>query len=55
MSRDPTAYPDPDKFMPERFIKDGAIDPIGRDPLKYQLGFGRRCVLSSYDMTLGAH
>ena len=55
MSRDPAAYPDPDNFMPERFIKDGAIDPTVRGPLKYQLGFGRRCVLSSYDMTLGAH
>ncbi|PIL23560.1 cytochrome P450 [Ganoderma sinense ZZ0214-1] len=42
MSRDSAVYPDPDKFVPERFLKDGAIDPTVRDTLKYQLGFGRR-------------
>ena len=42
MSRDPDAYPDPDAFKPERFLKDGVLDPNVRDPLKFQLGFGRR-------------
>ncbi|KAI1788653.1 cytochrome P450 [Ganoderma leucocontextum] len=42
MSRDPIAYPEPDRFMPERFLKDGKLDPTVRDPLKFQFGFGRR-------------
>ena len=48
MSRDPVAYPDPGEFKPERFLKDGVLDPNVRDPLKYQLGFGRRCVPYSH-------
>ena len=35
MSRDAAMYPDPDKFTPERFLKDGVIDPSVRDLLKY--------------------
>ena len=42
MSRDPVAYPEPDKFIPERFLKEGKIDTSVRDPLKFQFGFGRR-------------
>ena len=42
MSRDPAAYPDPEKFAPERFLKDGELDPDVRDPFKFQFGFGRR-------------
>ena len=39
MSRDPTVYPDPDKFIPERFLDTGAGV---RSPDSYQFGFGRR-------------
>ena len=46
MSRDPVAYPEPDRFMPERYLKEGRIDPKVRDPLKFQFGFGRRYVHS---------
>ena len=42
MSRDPLAYPEPDRFMPERFLNDGRLDLSVRDPLKFQFGFGRR-------------
>ncbi|TBU44873.1 cytochrome P450 [Dichomitus squalens] len=42
MSHDPVAYPEPDKFIPERFLKDGKIDLTVRDPLSFQFGFGRR-------------
>jgi cytochrome P450 len=34
-------YPDPFSFRPERFIKDGKIDPDVKDPLA-AFGFGRR-------------
>ena len=37
MSRDPAVYPDPEVFMPERFL-----DPRARDPMKFTFGFGRR-------------
>ncbi len=41
MSRDPMEYPDPDVFMPERFlpVPGGRIQ---RDPHKFVFGFGRR-------------
>ena len=39
MSRDPSAYPDPFNFVPERYL-----DPDTRDPSRLQFGFGRRYV-----------
>ncbi|TFK92448.1 cytochrome P450 [Polyporus arcularius HHB13444] len=42
MARDPALYPDPDNFVPERFIKDGRFEFDGRDPAEYAFGFGRR-------------
>ena len=35
-------YPEPEKFMPERFIKDGEINTSVRDPSTIAFGFGRR-------------
>ena len=35
-------YPDPSAFKPERFIKDGQLDPNIRDPSTVAFGFGRR-------------
>ena len=37
MLHDPAVYPDPDTFKPERFFKDGFINPEVRDPT---IGFG---------------
>ena len=34
-------YPDPFSFRPERFLKDGKIDPDVKDPVA-AFGFGRR-------------
>lgn len=35
-------YRDPFVFKPERFIKDGRLDPNIRDPAMIAFGFGRR-------------
>ena len=43
---DPEVYPDPDVFLPERFIRDGKSDGGDRDPYQFAFGFGRRCVNS---------
>ncbi|CAL1695172.1 unnamed protein product [Somion occarium] len=42
MLHDPMVYPDPGAFKPERFLKDGVIDPTVRDPTVACFGFGRR-------------
>ena len=42
MLHDPNDYPDPQTFKPERYIKDGKIDPSVRDPTTIAFGFGRR-------------
>ncbi|KAF8661199.1 hypothetical protein AX16_001479 [Volvariella volvacea WC 439] len=35
-------YPDPHTFKPERFLKDGKIDPTVHDPQEVVFGYGRR-------------
>lgn len=42
MLHDPEEYPEPEKFLPERFIKDGKINPCVMDPSAVIFGFGRR-------------
>ncbi|KAI0330489.1 cytochrome P450 [Cubamyces sp. BRFM 1775] len=39
---DPDIYPEPDRFYPERFIRDGQLDPDVLDPASLVFGFGRR-------------
>ncbi|KAI0670980.1 cytochrome P450 [Trametes maxima] len=39
---DADAYDCPEEFRPERFIRDGKLDPTVRDPVSYLFGFGRR-------------
>ncbi|KAI0730576.1 cytochrome P450 [Earliella scabrosa] len=39
---DPEAYDEPDAYRPERFLKDGKLDPTVRDPSKFVFGYGRR-------------
>jgi len=43
---DPEQYPDPLEFKPDRFLKDGALDPTVQDPDSAAFGYGRRYVLS---------
>jgi len=38
-------YPDPSSFKPERFLKNGQLDPNIRDPALMAFGFGRRQVV----------
>ncbi|KAF8799127.1 cytochrome P450 [Phlegmacium glaucopus] len=41
-------YPDPSAFKPERFLKDGQLDPNIRDPAAIAFGFGRRICPGSH-------
>ena len=40
--RDPNIYPDPETFNPDRFLKDGKIDPLVFNPEDRIFGAGRR-------------
>jgi len=42
MLHDENEYAEPDKFEPERFLKDGVINSTVRDPSTLAFGFGRR-------------
>lgn len=43
-AHDPAIYADPDTFNPDRFIKDGQLDPNVLDPASLVFGWGRRYV-----------
>lgn len=43
---DPAVYEDPMEFKPERFMKDGELDPSVLDPEAAAFGFGRRYSVS---------
>ena len=40
--RDPDIYPDPEAFNPDRFLKDGKINPLVFNPEDRVFGTGRR-------------
>ncbi|KAF4617511.1 hypothetical protein D9613_005756 [Agrocybe pediades] len=40
--QDKEHYPEPHIFRPERFMKDGKLNPSVRDPVKIIFGYGRR-------------
>ena len=40
--RDPSIYPDPETFNPDRFLKDGKINPLVFNPEDRLFGAGRR-------------
>lgn len=42
MLHNPEEYPQPEAFLPERYIKDGEINPDVRHPGDILFGFGRR-------------
>ncbi|TBU45501.1 cytochrome P450 [Dichomitus squalens] len=41
-------YEDPDVFRPERFIRNGKLDPTVQDPTAFIFGFGRRICPGRY-------
>ena len=44
---DPKIYPNPEIFNPERYMKDGALNPGAPNPANVVFGFGRRQACSS--------
>lgn len=49
---DSEEYPEPERFNPVRFIKDGRLNRSVRDPSTLAFGFGRRCVYVYVDFSL---
>ncbi|KAH9851704.1 cytochrome P450 [Lenzites betulinus] len=47
-AHNPEVYPDPQRFYPERFIKDGKLDPNVLDPASLVFGWGRRICPGRY-------
>ena len=45
---DPEVFDDPMIFQPERYLKDGKLNPDVRDPDSAVFGFGRRSVDLTY-------
>ena len=39
---DPEIFEAPEEFRPDRYLKDGKIDPSIRDPVVAVFGYGRR-------------
>ena len=48
---DPNIFDNPLEFHPERYLKDGKLDPNVRDPECAAFGFGRRSVDPTYSST----
>ena len=49
---DHKAFNDPQEFQPERYLKDGKLNPKVRDPECAAFGFGRRSVNTTYSSNI---
>ena len=47
---DPEVFSDPMVFRPERYLRDGELNPDVRDPDSAVFGFGRRSVDPTYSL-----
>ena len=47
---DRKVFNDPNEFKPERYLKDGKLNPDVRDPNCAVFGFGRRSVNTRYSL-----
>ena len=45
---DPKVFNNPMEYQPERYLKDGKLNPDVRDPVCAAFGFGRRSVDPTY-------
>jgi hypothetical protein len=45
---DRKVFKNPEEFQPERYLKDGRLNPDVRDPECAAFGFGRRSVNTAY-------
>ena len=52
---DREAFNNPEEFQPERYLKDGKLNPDVRDPDCAAFGFGRRSVNTTYPPNIYAH
>ena len=48
---DSKAFNNPEEYQPERYLKDGKLNPDVRDPDCAAFGFGRRSVNTAYSPT----
>ena len=52
MFRDETVYPMPESFDPGRFLKNGKLDPLVKDPEESIFGAGRRYGSCDHDFLI---